>query len=133
MDTPNHPLWIMFIRQYINSNKHPRVFTYINIRIIHLWFSLRKNLINHKDINLIFFFNRNIICFIFNVYLDDQQTVLKYLKNREVNLNNVLIMIRNFNIRNNNWDFAYPYYSIYTDTLGKVTDSFNLELSTSII
>jgi len=55
---------------------------------------------NHRDINLISFFNNSIICFIINIYSDKQQLALKYLKDIEVNLNNVLIMIGDFNIRN---------------------------------
>ena len=69
------------------------------------------------------------MCFIINIYSDDQQTTLKYLKDTEVNLNNVLIMTNNFNMRNNDWDPSYPYYLIYTDILQKIADSFNLELS----
>ena len=30
------------------------------------------------------------MCFIINIYLDDQQSALKYIKNTKVNLNNVL-------------------------------------------
>jgi len=49
------------------------------------------------------------MCFIINVYLDNQQSTLKYLKNTEMNLNNILIMIVDFNIRDNNWDLLYKY------------------------
>ena len=42
------------------------------------------------------------MCFIINVYSDNQQSALKYLKNTKINLNNVLIMTGNFNIRHNN-------------------------------
>ena len=41
------------------------------------------------------------MCFILDIYSDDQQTALKYLKNTKVNLNNILIMTDNFNIRDN--------------------------------
>ena len=34
-----------------------------------------------------------------NVYSDSSQTALKYFKNTEANINNVLIMTGNFNIR----------------------------------
>jgi len=37
-----------------------------------------------------------------------------------------------FNIRDNNWDLSYLHYSIYIDTLRKIADSFNLELSLSV-
>jgi len=57
------------------------------------------------------------MCFILNIYSDDCQNTLKYLKNTEVNLNNILIMTGDFNIRNNDWDPSYPYYLLYTDML----------------
>ena len=62
--------------------------------------------------------------FIINVYLDDHQNILKYLKNTEVNLNNILIITGDFNIRDNDWDLSYPHYSSYTDTLLEVANSF---------
>jgi len=64
--------------------------------------------------------------FIINIYSDDYQSALRYLKNTEVNLNNVLIMIEDFNIRDNNWDILYPHHLIYANTLKDITDSFNL-------
>ena len=65
---------------------------YINVQLIQLHFSLRKDIMNHRDINLISFFNNSIIFFIINIYSDEQQTALKYLKNIEVNIHNILIM-----------------------------------------
>ena len=53
---------------------------------------------------------------------------LKYLKNIEIYLNNVLIITGDFNIKNNDWDPLYSYHSIYTDILREIADSFNLEL-----
>jgi len=54
---------------------------------------------------------------------------LKYLKNTEVNIDNILIMIESFSIRDSSWDFNFPHYSIHRDTLIDVADSFDLELS----
>jgi len=70
--------------------------------------------------------------FILNVYSYDYQNILKYLKDTKVNLNNILIMTEDFNIRDNNWNPSYSYYSFYTDILWEVVDSFGLELSMSI-
>ena len=42
-------------------------------------------------------------------------------------------MIRDFNIRNNDWNSLYLYYSTYLNILREITDSFNLKLSSSII
>ena len=133
MGAPNYLSWIIFARQLNNNNKHPRVLTYINIRLIQLYFSLRKNLFNHKNINLILFFNCGIICFIINIYSDEWQSTLKYLKDTEVNLNNILIVTENFNISNNDWDPSYLHHSIHVFTLREIADSFNLELSMHII
>jgi len=119
----NHPSWILFVRNSKNMNYFPRVLTYINARLTRLYFSLRKDIINHKDINLVFFFNDRSICFLIN---------LKYLKDTEVNLNSILIIIRDFNISDNNWDQLYSYHSNYTDALKEIADSFNLELSTPV-
>jgi len=44
---------------------------YINIRLISLRFPLRKDILNHHNINLIFFFNHDIVCFILNIYSND--------------------------------------------------------------
>ena len=93
---------------------------------------LKKNITNHRDINLISFFNQGIICFIINIYSNNQQNVLKYLKNTEVNFSNILIITRDFNIRDNDWDPSYPHYSVHANTLREIANSFNLELSTPI-
>jgi len=102
MEAPNHLSWIIFARPLHSNNKYPRVLTYISIRLIKLCFLLRKDIFNHRDINLISFFNYSIMCFIINIYSDNQQSALKYLKDTKVNLNNVLIMTGDFNIKDNN-------------------------------
>ena len=53
---------------------------------------------------------------------------LKYLKNTEVNINNVLIMTGDFNIRNKNWDSSYLHYSAHSDILTDIANSFELRL-----
>ena len=72
------------------------------------------------------------MCLIINVYSDNQQSILKYLKDTEMNLNNILIMIVNFNIRDNNWNPLYLYYFIYINILRKIANSLNLEILLSV-
>jgi len=72
------------------------------------------------------------MCFIINVYSDNQQSALKYLKDTKMNLNNVLIMTGDFNIRDNSRDLLYLHHSTHADTLREIADSLNLELSSSI-
>ena len=73
----NHPIWIIFSRQLFNDNKHPRVITYINARLIQLCFVLKRNILNHRDINWILFFNNGFIFFMINVYSDEHQLAFK--------------------------------------------------------
>ena len=76
-------------------------------------FSLCNDLFNHRDISYVSFFNCSLIYYLINVYSDSSQSALKYLKNTEVNLNNVLIINGDFNIRDNFWDSNFLYYSSY--------------------
>ena len=75
--------------------------TYVNIRLLYFWFSLCKDIFNHSDISLILFFNNNNIFSLMNIYSDSSQSALKYLKNTEANIHNILVMISDFNIRDN--------------------------------
>ena len=128
---PNHPNWLIFAREPFSSNDFPRVITYINVRLSSLCFSFGKNIINHRNILLASFFNNNTIFWIINMYSDSSHTTLKYLKNTEVNLLNLIIIAGNFNIRNSIWDLVFPHHSIFSDDLMIVADFFNLELLSS--
>ena len=66
-----------------------------------------------------------------NIYLDNNHLALKYLKNTEANICNILIMAGNFNIRDSDWDLLYLFYSSYSDSLVEIANSFNLTLSFS--
>ena len=131
ISTSHHPSWIMFGRTPVDSNDSPRVISYVNICLSPLWFLLCKDIINHKDINLISFFNDNTYFFILNIYSDSSHTALKYLKDTEVNIDNVLIITGDFNIRDHLWDPTFPHHSTVSDNLFIIADSFNLSLSTT--
>ena len=130
METNHHPNWILFARFPLERSDSPRVIVYINICLSSLHFLLCKDIINHRDIILISFFNNNICYYIMNVYSDSSHSALKYLKDTEVNINNVLIMIGDFNIRDSLWNSFFPFHSSISDNLIIIADSFNLALST---
>ena len=65
-----------------------------------LQFSLQKNIFDYRDIFCILFFNCELSYFLINIYLDSSWLALKYLKDTEVNINNILTMTRDFDIRN---------------------------------
>ena len=115
----------------MNRLSPPRVLTYINIHLSPLWFSLRTDIINHLDILLISFINAYMSFFILNVYSDSSHSALRYLKDSEVNINNVLVMTGNFNIRDSLWDTSFPHHFSISDDLLIIADSFNLTLSSS--
>ena len=98
--TIHHPNWILFTTNPVNKAFSPRVAVYINIRLSPPCFSLHHDIINYPDILLMSFTNDHIQYFIMNVYSDSFHTVLKYLKDIETNIDNILVMTGDFNIRN---------------------------------
>ena len=112
---------MIFSRNFIISHDSPRIITYINIRLISLYFSLWKDVFNHRNISCVFFFNCDLVYFLINIYLDSLQTVLKYFKNTKVKINNVLFMIEDFNIRDCSWYYDFIYHFIHKDTLIDIT------------
>jgi len=88
-----------FARLSSVEDDHSYIVSYINIRLLLLCFSLCNDIFNHRDILLIFFLNNNSLFYhLINIYLDSLQTALKYFKNTGVSINNVLIIVGNFNI-----------------------------------
>jgi len=87
------------MRGLSNPSDYPRVIVYINICFLPLHFSLQNDILNYKDILCISFFNQESIFFLINIYSNLSQLALKYLKDTEVNISNILIMTGDFNIR----------------------------------
>ena len=63
-----------------------------------------------------------------NVYSDSSHSTLKYLKDTEVNIPNLLIMTGDFNIRDSIWDPSFPHNSSISDNLMIIADLFNSDL-----
>ena len=61
-----------------------------------------------------------------NIYSDLSQSALK---NTEANINNVLIMTEDFNIRDSIWDLLFSYYSSHSNILINIANSLNLYIS----
>ena len=99
IETTHHPNWLLFARIPSERLDFLRVIAYINICLSSFCFLLHKDIINHRDIILISFLNNHVCYYIMNVYSDSSYSALKYLKDTEVNINNVLLMTGDFNIR----------------------------------
>ena len=129
MGSNHHPNWMTFARIPSNDKDFPRVLVYINIRLSALRFLLQKDIFNYRDVSLILFFNNNICFYILNIYSDSSHSVLKYLKDTKVNINNVVLITGDFNIRDILWDSTFPFHSFISDDLITLADSFNLAFS----
>ena len=127
--TVHYPNWLLFTGTSVNRLTFPRVTAYINIRLSSLHFSLWSDIINYTDILLISFINNHVYYFIINIYSDSSHSALKYLKDIEANIDNVLVMTRDFNIRDSLWNTSFPHHSSISDDLLIIADSFNLALS----
>jgi len=64
-----------------------------------------------------------------NIYSDLSQAALKYLKDTEVEIGNVLILTGDFNIRDHFWDLNFLYHSHHRETFFEITDLLQLEIS----
>jgi len=115
--TCHHPNWIVFARYLSCTNDFPRVLSYVNIHLNSLCFLFCNDIFNHRDINIISFSNNNSCYYILNIYSDSSHSALKYLKDTEANVNNVLLMTGDFNIRGNLWDPSFLYHSSISDNL----------------
>ena len=87
-----------------------------------MYFYLRKDVFNYKDICCFSFFNNGSIFFMINIYSDDSYLASKYLKNTKANIHNVLIIASDFNIRDNNWNLSYSFHSSHNNILIKIVD-----------
>ena len=128
MGTCHHPNWITYTRIPLTDSNFPRVIAYINTRLSSFRFLLRKDIINHRDIGLIFFLNNKACFYILNIYSDSSHSALKYLKDTEVNIDNVILMTGDFNIRDRLWDPSFPFHFSISDDLFIIVDSFDLTL-----
>jgi len=99
INAPFHPNWTWFSHEPTNQEDILRVTTYINRKLNKLRFTLRSDLINHRDINLISYDIQGKEAFVLKIYSNVSQTAIKYLCDNPLNINNVLIMTGDFNIR----------------------------------
>ena len=129
VDVVNYPTWLTFIKSNTTEMDYLRVITYINTRLSSFCFSFCKDIIDHRDILHTSFFNNSKLFWLMNIYSDSSHSALKYLKDTEVNLYNLLIMMGNFNIKDSLWDSSFPHHSSISNDLIIFTDSLDLSLS----
>ena len=98
---PIHPDWTQVVRVPRDSEDIPWVMAFIHSRLSRLRFSLRRDVVDHRDILLLSFFNRGECHFLMNVYSDDRHSAVKFMLDQ---IPNLLYMGGDFNIRDAEWD-----------------------------
>ena len=124
-------LTLAFAKPSTSSGDYTRVAIFINIRLFSFRFSFCKDIIDHKDILLVSFFNKSIMYWLINIYSNSSYIAIKYLKNMELDLRNLLIITEDFNICDSLWDPSFNYYSSINDDFFAIVDLFDLSLSFS--
>ena len=103
-----------------------RVMCFIHSRLSRLRFALRRDIIDHRDIQLLSFFNRGKCQFLMNVYLDDLHTAVDFLTREALNIPNLLYIGGDFNIRDTEWNPSILSYPAADQSLRDPADSYSL-------
>ena len=99
---------------------------FIHSRLSRLRFALRRDIVDHRDIQLLFFFNRGRCQFLMNVYLDDRHTAVDFLSNTAPNIPHLLYMGGDFNVRDAEWDPSVSSHPAAGQALMDLADSYRL-------
>jgi len=106
---------------------------FIHSRLSRLHFALRRDIVDHRDIQLLFFFNRNRCQFLMNVYLDDLYTAVGFLSREALNISNLVYIGGDFNIKNAEWDISVSSYPTTGQSLRDLVDSYSLVHSLPVL
>ena len=99
VSAPIHPEWTQVVQFPQDSEQTPRVMCFIHSRLSRLCFALGRDIVDHRNIQLLSFFNRDRCQFFMNVYSDDLYTAVNFLSREALNIPNLLYMGEDFNIR----------------------------------
>ena len=106
---------------------------FIYSRLSRLQFALRRNIVDHRDIQLLFFFNRSQCQFLMNVYSDNLHTAVDFLSNEAPNIPHLLYIEGNFNVRDTEQNSSVSSHSTASQTLMDLAKSYSLVYSTSVL
>ena len=116
-----------------DSEQTPRVMCFIHSRLSRLCFSLRRDIVDYRNIQLLSFFNRSRCQFIINVYSDDLHTAVDILTREALNIPNLLYMGRDFNIRDTEWDLSVSLHLAANQSLRDLADFCSLMHSLPVL
>jgi len=111
----------------------PGVMCFIHSKMSRLCFALRRDIVNHRDIQLLSLFNRGRYQFLMNVYLDDLHTAVNFWAGEALNIPNLLYIGKDFNIRDTEWDPSISLHSAAGQSLKNLADSYSLVCSLLVL
>ena len=99
---------------------------FIYFKLFKLRFALKRDIVDHRNIQLLSFFNRGRWQFLMNVYSYDLHTAVNFLTTEALNIPNLLYMGRDFNIRDVEWDSSISLHPAAGQFLRDLADSYSL-------
>ena len=121
------------VRFLQDSEQTPRVMCFTHSRLSRLCFALKRDIVDHRDIQLLSFFNRGRCQFLMNVYSDVLHTAVNFLSREALNIPNLLYMGRDFNIRGAEWDPSVSSHPAAGQSLRDLADSYSLVRSLPVL
>jgi len=123
---PIHPDWTQVVRVPKDSEDVPRVMAFIHSRRSRLRFSLRRDVVDHRDILLLSFFNKGECHLLMNVYSDNRHSAVKFMLDQVIDIPNLLYMGGDFNIRDAERDPSVSSHPAASQALVDLADFLGL-------
>ena len=109
-----------------DSEAVPQVMAFIHSCFSKLCFALRRDVVDHRDILLLSFFNRGECHFLMNIYSDDHHSAVKFMLDQVIDIPNLLYMGGDFNVRDAEWDPSVSSHPAAGQALMDLADSLGL-------
>ena len=106
---------------------------FIHSRLSRFHFALRRDIVDHRDIQLLSFFNRGRCQFLMNVYSNDLHTAVDFLANIAPNIPHLLYMGEDFNVRDAEWDPSVSSHPAAGQALMDLAESYSLVHSIPVL
>ncbi|KAF5318521.1 hypothetical protein D9619_010814 [Psilocybe cf. subviscida] len=100
---PNHPSWLAMVRPP-DPDMHPRVMAYVSTRLSAWRPSMRRDIIDHRDVLVLSLFAEGHTFNFMNVYSDNEFTAIRLLAARADTLPQFHYMGGDFNCHSSAWD-----------------------------
>ncbi|PPQ94761.1 hypothetical protein CVT25_007501 [Psilocybe cyanescens] len=106
ISAPLHPSWLPMVR-IPEPDSRPRVMAYVSNRLKEFCPSMRRDLIDHRDVLILSLFANGQCYNLMNIYSDNTHTAALLLAEEAASLPPFIYMGGDFNIHSQEWDGGY--------------------------